>query len=374
MESFSDYSASLRTYIGESLLSNQGSDSAFSDLALRLFRLQFSSNVLYRSLCEARGIAPRAVTNWREIPAVPAAAFKELSLSCLAPATGTVEFRSSGTTMRNRSRHIHNAESLALYEASLLPWFERHVLADVAKLVAEEVIVAPARLPMLFLTPERALAQDSSLVYMFDAVAREFGADDSLFVGRSQEGWIVDLDRAVFAIRKSTCANRPLVILGAAFNFVHLLEHFAANDMRYCLARGSRVIETGGYKGQAREIPKAELHALITKYLGIAPEYIVTEYGMCELSSQAYNPIAGESKEAGAFRFPPWARAQIISPETGLEVADGGKGLVRVIDLANVYSVLAVQTEDLGVRRGSGFELVGRAPQAAARGCSLLSK
>jgi hypothetical protein len=46
--------------------------------------------------------------------------------------------------------------------------------------------------------------------------------------------------------------------------------------------------------------------------------------------------------------------------------------MVRVIDLANVRSALAVQTEDLAVRRGGGFELTGRAAQAAARGCSLL--
>ena len=46
--------------------------------------------------------------------------------------------------------------------------------------------------------------------------------------------------------------------------------------------------------------------------------------------------------------------------------------LVRILDLANLRSVLAVQTEDLGVRRGDGFELLGRAVQVEARGCSLM--
>ncbi|HND52087.1 MAG TPA: YncE family protein, partial [Pirellulaceae bacterium] len=46
-------------------------------------------------------------------------------------------------------------------------------------------------------------------------------------------------------------------------------------------------------------------------------------------------------------------------------------GLLRVIDLANLRSVLAVQTEDLAIRRGRGFELLGRAPGAEPRGCSL---
>jgi hypothetical protein len=38
-----------------------------------------------------------------------------------------------------------------------------------------------------------------------------------------------------------------------------------------------------------------------------------------------------------------------------------------------VYSVMAIQTEDLGVRRGDGFELLGRAAEVEARGCSLMS-
>ena len=73
------------------------------------------------------------------------------------------------------------------------------------------------------------------------------------------------------------------------------------------------------------------------------------------------------------FRFPPWARVQIISPETGREVAEGETGLIRVFDLANVFSVAAIQTEDLGIRRGDGFELVGRAQLAEPRGCSLMT-
>jgi hypothetical protein len=187
--------------------------------------------------------------------------------------------------------------------------------------------------------------------------------------------WCLDMDATLFAIRKSMCANRPLVLLGTAFNFVHLLDHFAANNMRYRLARGSRVLETGGYKGQSREIPKKELHALITRHLGIPAEYIVTEYGMSELSSQAYDRVVGQALPTppALFHLPPWARAQIISPETGCEVADGETGLIRVFDLANVRSVMAIQTEDLAVRRGDGFELIGRVPQAEPRGCSLMS-
>ena len=141
----------------------------------------------------------------------------------------------------------------------------------------------------------------------------------------------------------------------------------AEKDERLELPTGSRVMETGGYKNRSRTLPKAELHSLITDYLGIYADSITCEYGMSELSSQAYDTMEHQ------FHFPPWACVQIISPETGAEVMDGETGLIRIFDLANVFLVAAIQTEDLGVRRGSGFELIGRAALAEARGCSLMT-
>jgi hypothetical protein len=178
--------------------------------------------------------------------------------------------------------------------------------------------------------------------------------------------------------------------LGTAFSFVHLLDFLVERDLWAELPTGSRVMETGGYKNRSRSMPKAELHALISERLGVPAENIICEYGMSELSSQAFAPgalasrrrvpllcpeeFAGETPALPGFHFPPWARVRIISPETGREVADGETGLIRVFDLANVFSVAAIQTEDLGVRRGDGFELIGRAQMAEPRGCSLMSR
>jgi hypothetical protein len=396
---FADYTARLREFISNSEVDPRTSrpTNEFNELALALFLLQFRHNAAYRRLCQSRGVVPEKVFAWREIPTVPASAFKELEMTSLAPEERTAVFLSSGTTEQRRSRHFHSPESIAIYEASLLPSFEHHLLADVNELVDEQLLGPLDKLPMLALTPPPGVAPNSSLVHMFETVRREFGSRDSLFAGRvdANGSWILDVAAALFAIRKSMCANRPLMLLGTAFNFVHLLDYFAASNMRYQLAQGSRVLETGGYKGQSRDVPKEELHALIAKHLGIAPEYVVTEYGMSELSSQAYDQVTGigragcpqsAAKVTGSsrrdediapyprvFHFPPWARAQIISPETGREVANGETGLIRIFDLANVRSVMAIQTEDLGVRRGDGFELIGRAAQTEPRGCSLMS-
>jgi hypothetical protein len=166
-------------------------------------------------------------------------------------------------------------------------------------------------------------------------------------------------------------------VLGTAFLFVHLLDHLTNRGKSFVLPAGSRAQETGGYKGRSRTIPKAELHTEISRCLGIPHRHIICEYGMSELSSQAYSS-ASLSSTAGSpgrqpFAFPPWARARVISPETGREVAEGETGLLRIFDLANVFSVLAIQTEDLAVRRREGFELLGRAATAELRGCSLMA-
>ena len=213
-----------------------------------------------------------------------------------------------------------------------------------------------------------------------NTIHHEFGSPDSTFAGilDADAAWHVDLAESLAVLRDAIVDGVPLVVMGTAFNFVQLADHLEEIGHRLALPAGSRVLETGGYKGRTRSLSKPELHALITHTLGVPSSRIVSEYGMSELSSQAYdskiefsnsNPPTRER----TFRFPPWARAQIIFPETGREVADGETGLIRIFDLANLRSVFAIQTEDLGIRRGDGFELLGRAALAEARGCSLMS-
>ncbi len=352
----------------------QHADIEFSGLAVMLFTLQYKYNAPYRRLCEARGIKPSDVNHWSQIPVVPTAAFKELELTGLHPEERTQVFHSSGTTMQRPSRHFHSADSLALYEASLWPWLRENC----------GLPIADCRL--LSLTPPAEQVPHSSLVHMFDFARRQVGAGADTFVGRvAVDGaWELDFDAALATLdcsRRREAAEagapwnppphvggyrKPILVLGTAFSFVHLLDELLARNIQLQLPAGSCVLETGGYKGRSRSLPKEELHRLITERLGVPASHIICEYGMSELSSQAYDT-------GGHFQFPPWARARVISPETGREVADGETGLLQVFDLANTFSVMAIQTEDLAIRRGVGFELIGRAQQSEARGCSLMT-
>ena len=315
---------------------------------------------------------PQIVEHWTQIPAVPTSAFKELELTSLPPQARTAVFHSSGTTEQKTSRHFHCTESLAVYAASLWAWFVANVRPDLKSKISN--------FKLAMLTPPPAQAPHSSLVHMFETVRRKVGAPETVFLGRLADdgAWTLDFEATLAAL--SPHASRPMprasLLLGTAFSFVHLLDYLVERDLRVKLPAGSRVLETGGYKNRSRTLPKAELHALITEHLGVPHENILCEYGMSELSSQAY---AAEIHSPSSilhprvFRFPPWARVQIISPETGREVADGATGLIRIFDLANVFSVAAIQTEDLGIRCGDGFELIGRAQLAEPRGCSLMT-
>jgi len=284
----------------------------------------------------------------------------------------------------------------------LWPWFRHHLLSDKLKLelqpsAALAGVQASAcgcgdeDFGLIILAPAAAQAPHSSLVHMFETVRQKLGAEETAFVGKLADdgAWTMDFDRMIATLGNNpqSEARNSKLILGTAFSFVHLLDYLAERNLRFDLPAGSRVMETGGYKNRSRSLPKAELHQLITERLGIPSSRIICEYGMSELSSQAYDRVTGDgwrvtdkdsaprhsSLDTRHFLFPPWARVQIISPETDREVADGETGLIRVFDLANVFSVMAIQTEDLGVRHGDGFELISRATLAESRGCSLMT-
>jgi hypothetical protein len=60
-----------------------------------------------------------------------------------------------------------------------------------------------------------------------------------------------------------------------------------------------------------------------------------------------------------------------LDPATLLPAAPGETGLLAHWDLANVERPLAVLTDDLGIARDGGYEILGRVSDADAKGCSI---
>ena len=367
LKSFAEHLGSLIDSAADSSFADDCiSDETFEGLSLELFRFQVAANPCYRRLIEYSEVDPNAIASWRDIPCVPTAAFKELDLTSLPEESRPYVFRSSGTTRANRGKHYHFDTSLELYEKSLLGWFQHHLCGELGDGASFSIM-----------TPSVRSVPESSLVHMFDVVRRAGGFERSEFFGEVSVdgGWGLPVERLILVLNERCRAGVPVLLVGTAFNFVQLLDGLTVRDERLLLPAGSRLLETGGYKGRTRELSKRDLYGELCLALGVSVDQIVSEYGMSELSSQAYDHCIGAELDASLarrFRFAPWARVLVVSPETGLEVAVGETGLIQVFDLANVWSVMAIQTEDLGLRHSDGVELLGRAETADAKGCSLM--
>jgi len=321
----------------------------WDELAGQLFAWQFARVPAYRRLCLAHGVTPKNLASWRDIPAIPQQLFKRERLYCAGLPKPAVVYETSGTTTGRPGRqHLLSTD---IYRAVSVEGAHR------AGLFSKEV-------ELHFLTPSPVEAPSSSLSAMFGfwqkACAR-ISPHPRFWIHRNR----FEFARLREALTAQIKAQRPIAICGTAFSFVHLID--AWTDLPPLrLPRGSWLLETGGFKGRSREISKAELYSQLARTISVRDNSIWNEYGMSELSSQAY-----AHGTHGLHHAPAWARVLVCDPATGREVGVGKKGLVRWIDLANTDSALALQTLDVAERTPHGFRIVGRLPRTEPRGCSL---
>jgi hypothetical protein len=327
---------------------------AFADLALRAFRFQFERIEPYRRWCERGGATPATVHDWRRIPWVPASALKAVALHA-APAL--VTFRSSGTTAgERRSEHHHP-----------FPDLYRRI---VERSFPDFCLPRGDRPPMLSLIPGFEPARESSLSFMIDHVLATFAGEDTVNVA-APDGIDHDRARAWLAARERDA--RPCLILTTALALDQLLRVLEREDLRRRAPADSAVFVTGGFKTRHAVLTLEDLLDRLELRLAIPSVSVVQEYGMTELTSQAYTrTLLGGS--ADLFVCPPWMQVRVLDPITLEEAPLGATGLLAVLDLGNVGSVLHLLTEDLARVEGGGFRLLGRASGAELRGCSLTAE
>jgi hypothetical protein len=334
------------------------SDREFDDLALRLFLYQVRYDEPYARYCASLGVSAAAPpASWEAIPAVPSDAFKETTLTTFDPARAALAFETSGTTAGVGGRHY--METAALYDAALLAGFDRFMLPDDAKLRFLNLVPNPNDRP------------ESSLGYMM--------ANVSASRGDGQTGWYLRGEDLLFeALQLDLAAAiadaKPVCIATTAFAMVHVLDEMARRNLAFQLPQGSRIMETGGFKGRAKIVERSALYARTSAAFGIAENAIVAEYGMTELSSQYYDDrfVKGGAGPVEARRklAPPTLRTRVVGPN-GKTLPNGTVGALLHVDLANRSSCVAILTEDLGVMFDDGLVLIGREAGATLRGCSL---
>jgi phenylacetate-coenzyme A ligase PaaK-like adenylate-forming protein len=332
-----------RDWIGQ--LRQSLDETRWNELARTLFAWQFERVPAFRRLCRGHGISPRTMISWRDIPAMPQQLFKREKLFSHGKSRPGAIYETSGTTTGEPGRQYLLRPDI--YEAMAVEGARQAGLFDDAP-------------EFYFLTADPREARHSSLSAMFGFWQKALAQKKARFW---MSGGAFDFGGLREALEKASAKQKPVAICGTAFSFVHLLDAWKS-PLR--LPRGSRLLETGGFKGRTREVPKAELYKQLGRMFGVPDKAIWNEYGMSELSSQAYARGTHGIHAAAA-----WARVLVCDPATGREVRVGQEGLVRWVDLANVDSVMALQTLDRAERRPDGFRLIGRLPRTEPRGCSL---
>ncbi len=323
-------------------------ESSFNDLARRLFGHQLQYNEPYARYCAQLGVTSPPST-WEGIPPIPAGAFKEAALTTFDATKAALTFETSGTTRGEPGRHY--MERPDIYEAALLAGFDRFVLKDGARLRYFNCVPNPIERPQ------------SSLGYMMARVSERRGD------GRT--GWYLRKNDLLFEslcgdVQAAIEESQPVCLAATAFALVNVLDAMDRTGVRFSLPPGSRVMETGGFKGLVRVVDRDRLYARTCEAFGLRLDEIVAEYGMTELSSQYYDASPPATYKAA----PPWLRARVVGLE-GSSLGNGKVGALVHVDLANRSSCVAIQTEDLGVRTTDGLVLLGRERDAPRRGCSL---
>lgn len=328
----------------------------FEALALEIAAFQRARVEPVGRLAKARlGAAP--ARSLEEIPALPTDVFRLRRVAAHPPSLDVRVFETSGTTQGAETKGRHPMRTLVTYEAA--------AMAHAARFLFPDVRLARA----LVLAPSSRDAPSSSLSFMIDLFVERLGLEARATVGATGA---IDFEAVTAQARACAEAPAPALVMGTAFAFVHAIDRLASAPVR--LPAGSVAMLTGGFKGRSREVPEGELREGIARWLGLDPERIVGEYGMTELSSQLYEPRIGAPAgfRASTYRAPSWVRVAAADPITLAPLPSGQEGIARIVDLANIDSSIAIQTQDRVVVDASGdVLLLGRLPGAIARGCSL---
>ncbi|GMQ82856.1 MAG: acyltransferase [Rhodothermia bacterium] len=304
-----------------------GDEESFDRFAQSVIEYQRENNPVYRRFVDFQFL--------------PVDAFKRTDVTCFQPNEAEAVFRSSGTAA-HADRSSHYVKSLDVYRRSVLSHFA--------------AVYGKGPFTILACMPVSAdMRETSSLLTMARILIADLGTPASSFI-------TADSDSLREAFQSAREFEAPVILFGLAFGLLDIIE---AGDLP--LPQDSMVLETGGMKTHRREIGREELHQKLSDGFGVFPDRVCSEYGMCELMSQFY------MREDGLFYPPPWVQFRVFDSQTPeRELAEGEPGALAVMDLANMYSVSSILTQDSAIRMGTGFDLVGRLTDAELRGCNFL--
>ena len=309
----------------------------FEKIALKTFRYQYESNLVYQEFCDLLHTNVQKVKTLQQIPFLPIQFFKSHTVVSNNEAPQAI-FTSSGTTGMTTSQHL--VTDVSLYEESYRRGFSQFY-GNIENYV------------VLALLPSYLEREGSSLIYMVEDLIQLSNQPESGF-------YLNNHDELIEKLIELDSLGQNVILIGVTYALLDLIEK------RKFQLQNTIIMETGGMKGKRKEMIREELHQQLCAGFGVSS--IHSEYGMTELLSQAYS--LGE----GIFECPSWMQILIRDTEDALSYITNGKtGGINVIDLANRNSCAFIATQDLGKKYANGtFEVLGRFDNSDIRGCNLM--
>jgi hypothetical protein len=308
----------------------------FIEKALLIFRYQYENNTVYRSWNDILNVDIASVSSLNKIPFLPISFFKTHKVIC-GEFEPQIVFESSGTTQSVNSKHY--IKDASLYTTSFLKGFEKFY-------------GNPKDWCVLGLLPSYLERKNSSLVFMVDELIKQSDNVNSDF-------YLYEFEKLQKVLKQLEEQQQKTLLIGVTFALLDFCDQFPIE------LKNTIVMETGGMKGRRKEMTRDEVHEILCQNFGV--DEIHSEYGTTELLSQAY------SKGKGKFYCPSWMKVLVRDEEDPLVVKESGRGVLNVIDLANIYSCSFIATDDVGsVHEDGSFEVHGRIDNSDMRGCSLL--
>ena len=309
----------------------------FEKTAIDVFKYQAKNNIIYKTYLEKLNIDITTIKKLKDIPFLPISFFKTHKVFHHHKKEKIV-FTSSGTTDLSTSKHY--VSDISIYEQAFKNGFELEFGS-----ISDYCILA--------LLPSYLEREGSSLIYMSEKLIEWSQHPQSGFYLNNYQELITVLS----TLEKT---KQKTILLGVSYALLDLVE-LQKFQFKYI-----SVMETGGMKGQRKEMIKKEFYKQLQNGFGI--NNIASEYGMTELLSQAY------SKNGGHYYTPPWMKVLIRDVNDPFCILENGKsGGLNIIDLANIDSCSFIATQDLGKFNSDGsFSVLGRFDNSDIRGCNLM--
>jgi hypothetical protein len=344
----------------------EGDRAPFDQLALDIFAYQYRNNAPYRAYCDAIGTQPDNACHWSDIPAFPTDSFKSELVTSFPFDEAVMANLTSGTTAIVRGQIFRDEIGRELVLDANRIMTGAYLFPDFAK---------GQRCRVLILAPSPAMAPSMGMAVGMDETRKLFGTADSRFL-LSHSG--IDVTALVEALAQSEQSGVPVAMIGSTSAFVFFFNACKKRGTSFHLPAGSRIGDGGGYRGRFGEVTQEDYLRLAYEVLGIPASHCVNVLGMAESSTGYFDDTLRRAVKCNVpgkrmRPNPPWVRTLAVSTGDLRPLPPGEVGLLRHYDVANLPTVLAVQTDNLGYTDETGnFQIVGRAQRDAGGKVSLM--